>query len=121
MVVDPTAELARMLDQTLPQERYQLRLYITGSSPKSLQAVSTLRALCEEHLADRHELEIIDLYQQPAAAEDQIVAAPTLLKTQPKPARRVVGDLTDREKILIGLNIQLARDSDGGMTTWVKL
>src|SRR5829696_3782784 len=89
----------------LRRARYILRLYVTGSSTRSLKAVHNLQKICAEHLPD-YDLEIIDIYQDPAAArEEQIIAAPTLVKSLPSPLRRFVGDLSNTQKILIGLDI----------------
>ena len=85
---------------------YILRLYVTGSSARSLKAVYNLKKLCEEHLPDGYDLEIIDIYKNPSAArEEQIIAAPTLIKKLPAPLRRFVGDLSNTEKLLVGLDI----------------
>jgi len=82
-----------------------LRLYVTGSTPRSLKAIRNLKQLCEEHLPD-YDLEVIDIYENPnAAREAQIIAAPTLIKRLPEPLRRFVGDLSNKEKILVGLGI----------------
>jgi circadian clock protein KaiB len=84
---------------------YSLRLYVTGSTPHSLKAVYNLKRFCEEHLQD-YDLEIIDIYEHPNAARDaQIVAAPTLIKRLPAPLRRFVGDLSNTQKLLTGLDI----------------
>lgn len=92
-------------NKTLRRARYILRLYVTGSSAKSLRAVHNLKKLCEEHLPE-YDLEIIDIYKNPKAArEEQIVAAPTLVKKLPEPLRRFVGDLSNTQKILIGLDV----------------
>lgn len=89
----------------LRRAKYILRLYVTGSSGKSLKAVYNLKKICEEHLPD-YDLEVIDIYKNPGAArEEQIIAAPTLVKKLPEPLRRFVGDLSDTQKILIGLDI----------------
>jgi circadian clock protein KaiB len=86
--------------------RFHFQLYITGNTPRSTQAVANLRALCEQHLTGRYELEIIDLYQQPGrAAAGQIIASPTLIKILPKPLMRMVGNLADREQLLIKLDL----------------
>jgi circadian clock protein KaiB len=88
---------------------YQLQLYVTGTTARSLQAVANLRALCEEHLAGRYELEVIDMYQQPGqAAVGQIIAAPTLIKKFPAPLIRMVGNLANREQLLVKLNLAAA-------------
>lgn len=90
----------------LRRAKYILRLYITGSSARSLKAVHNLKKLCEEHLPDDYELEVIDIYENPnAAREEQIIAAPTLVKKLPEPLRRFVGDLSNTQKILVGLDI----------------
>jgi circadian clock protein KaiB len=84
---------------------YILRLYVTGSTPRSLKAIANAKRFCEEHLQD-YDLEIIDIYKNPEAAHDaQIIAAPTLIKKLPAPLRRFVGDLSNKQKLLIGLDI----------------
>ncbi len=89
------------------EERYVLRLYVTGMSPRSVRAVENVRALCEEHLHGRYELEVVDLYQQPELARgDQIVAAPTLIKKLPLPLRRIIGDMSGKDRVLQGLDIR---------------
>ena len=90
----------------LRRAKYILRLYVTGSTGRSLRAVDNLKRLCEEHLADEYDLEVIDIYNDPdAAREAQLVAAPTLVKKLPLPIRKFVGDLSDTQKILVGLDI----------------
>lgn len=109
----PTHRLAApLLPKSRPKspaglrERVQLQLYITGNSPRSTEAVNNLHALCEEHLAGRYDLEVIDLYQEPArAAIGQIIASPTLVKLLPKPLIRMVGNLANREQLLIKLQL----------------
>jgi len=114
----PTAAFEKLLRKTATQERYELKLYVTGTSPRSGQAIANVRALCEEHLAGRYDLEVIDIYQQPAVAvSEQIVAAPTLIKKFPAPTRRMIGDLSNPHKILIGLNIV----APATKTAWVEL
>jgi circadian clock protein KaiB len=91
------------------QEDWHLRLYVAGPSPKSLKALANLKALCEEHLAGRHEIEIIDLVDQPKLARsDDILAIPTLVRRVPAPVRKVIGDLSDTERVLVGLRLQPA-------------
>lgn len=86
--------------------QYTLRLYVTGSGPRSLRAIYNLKRFCEEHLQD-YDLEVIDIYENPEAARDaQIIAAPTLIKKLPAPLRRFVGDLSNKQKLLSGLDIQ---------------
>lgn len=87
--------------------RYILRLYVAGLMPKSTLAIANMKRICEEHLHGRYELEVIDLYQQPQLAQgDQIVAVPTLIKTLPAPLRRVVGDMSDTGRVLVGLDLR---------------
>jgi circadian clock protein KaiB len=88
--------------------RYILRLYITGQTPRSLRSIENLRQLCEKYLKDQFDLEVIDIYQQPAlAAEGQIIAAPTLIKTMPLPLRRLVGDFSDQDRVVLGLDLKI--------------
>lgn len=85
---------------------YSLRLFVTGSSPRSTAAVAAIRHICDTYLSGRFELEVVDLYQQPGAAQgEQIIAAPTLIRDEPKPIRRMIGSLSDRERVLNGLEI----------------
>ncbi len=87
--------------------RYMLKLYVAGVTPRSAAAVRSITEICETHLKDRYELEIIDIYQQPTLAKgEQIVAAPTLLKKLPLPLRKLIGDMTDAEKVLVGLDLR---------------
>ena len=89
------------------QQSYILRLFVTGASPNSSRAISNLKQICETYLKDNYELEIIDVYQQPMIAErEQIIALPMLLKVSPSPVRRLMGDLSDTEKVLIGLGLK---------------
>ena len=85
---------------------YILRLYVTGSTPRSLKAISNLKRFCEEHFPDDYELEVIDIYKNPKAARDaDIIAAPTLIKKLPVPLRRFVGDLSNKHKLLVGMGL----------------
>jgi circadian clock protein KaiB len=87
--------------------RYVLRLYVTGMTQRSMQAIANLRGICEKRLQGRYELEVVDIYQHPGLARDeQIVAVPTLIKRLPPPLRRVVGDLSDEERVLLGLDVR---------------
>jgi circadian clock protein KaiB len=98
---------------TLKRAKYILRLYVTGSSARSLRAVHNLKKICEEHLPD-YDLEVIDIYNDPVAArEAQIIAAPTLVKKLPEPLRRFVGDLSDTKKILVGLDVYKRQETRG--------
>jgi circadian clock protein KaiB len=96
-------------------KKYILRLYVTGVTPKSQHAIANVKRICEEHLEGRYELEIIDIYQQPALARgEQIVATPTLIKKIPAPLRRFIGDMADTEKILFGLDLVPRRSKRRG-------
>jgi len=89
------------------KEQYELRLYIAGKTQKSVTALNNLKKYCEEHLQDQYVIEVIDLLVNPQLAEgDQIFAVPTLVKKVPEPVRKIIGDLSDEEKVLVGLNIR---------------
>ncbi len=91
------------------QARYVLKLYVAGASRRSAAAIKTVSAICDEHLKDRYELEVVDIYQRPAlVAGEQIIAAPTLIKKLPLPLRRLVGDMSNTEKVLLGLDLRPA-------------
>jgi circadian clock protein KaiB len=86
---------------------YNLRLYVAGQTPKSLSAISNLKKLCEEHLAGSYTIEVIDLLVSPQlAAGDQILAVPTLVRRLPPPIKRIIGNLSDTERVLVGLDIR---------------
>ena len=83
-----------------------LQLYVTGMTSRSARAVDNLRTICDEHLEGRYDLEVIDIYQQPALTKgEQIIAAPTLIKRFPLPMRRLIGDLSNRQRVLLGLDL----------------
>lgn len=89
------------------KEKYILRLYISGTKQKSAKAIDNLRQVCEEHLAGRYDLEIIDIKEQPELAKDaQIVAVPALIKQLPAPLRKLIGDMSDKEKVLLGMDLR---------------
>lgn len=97
--------------ENLDNARYFLRLFITGTTRNSERAIVNTRKICEEHLQGRYDLEIVDISQHPALAEgEQIVAAPTLIKTLPLPLRRFIGDMSHTERILLGLDLLMASD-----------
>ena len=103
---DGTEAFERRIEEAARQ-RYLLRLFVAGVTPRSSAALARVRALCEEHLADRYDLEVVDIYQQPELArEHQIVVTPTLVKVFPLPVRRLVGDLLETEHVLRGLNLR---------------
>jgi circadian clock protein KaiB len=88
-------------------EQYVLRLYIAGTTPQSTRAVASIKEICEHYLKGRYDLEVVDIYQQPTLAKgEQIVAAPTLIKKLPPPLRKFIGDLSNTERVLIGLDLR---------------
>lgn len=87
-------------------KRYKLRLFITGTTPRSTRALENMRKICEENLQGQYDLEVIDVYQNPEATKElQIVATPTLVKILPEPLRRIIGDLSDTERVFAGLDL----------------
>ena len=104
-----TAEQTAPTELNGETERWELRLYVAGQTPKSVTAFANLNRLCEEHLPGRYKIEVIDLLQNPQlAAGDQIVAIPTLVRRLPEPLRRIVGDLSNTERALVGLQLRPA-------------
>ena len=104
---DDTALKLEKKAKEAKKEKYILKLYVTGMTPRSMKAVTNIKEICEEHLKGRYELEIVDIFQQPVLAKgEQIIAAPTLIKKLPLPLRRFIGDMSDEEKILIGLDLR---------------
>jgi circadian clock protein KaiB len=96
------------------EEKWNLRLYTAGQSPKSLAALENLKRVCEEHLAGRYTIEVVDLLKNPRLAkDDQIVAIPTLVRKLPEPLRRMVGDLSDTERTLVGLQLRPKKMNQG--------
>lgn len=90
-----------------PEETWNLRLYVAGQTPKSLTAFANLKAICEEHLKGRYSIEVIDLLKNPKlAAGDQILAIPTLVRRLPPPLCKIIGDLSDTERVLVGLDLK---------------
>ena len=88
-------------------EVFNLRLYVAGQSPRSIRALQNLRKVCDEHLAGRYRVEVIDLLLKPALARgDEIVAVPTLVRTLPEPIRKIIGDLSDTDRVLVGLQLR---------------
>jgi circadian clock protein KaiB len=106
-LVDATERFEEALNRKRGRRaEYILRLYVTGSTPRSLKAISNLKRFCEEHFPDEYDLEIIDIYKNPEAVRDEhIIAAPTLIKKLPAPLRRFVGDLSNQEKLLVGMGL----------------
>ena len=92
-----------------PNDHYLLRLYIAGTSPRSMRAIANVRKICQSELSDRYELDVVDIFQHPEMAKEaQIVAAPTLIKELPLPLRRFIGDLSDSDKVVLGMKITAA-------------
>ncbi len=108
-----SAQRARTTLQEAPEppagdsEVYRLRLYVAGESPKSLEAFRNLKQLCETHLALRYEIEVVDLLENPRLARgDEIIAIPTLVRQLPAPMRKIIGDLSDTDRVLVGLQLR---------------
>jgi circadian clock protein KaiB len=96
-----------------PDGKYKLRLFVTGSTPRSARAIANMRKICEENLHGRYDLEVVDVYENPDATRElQIVATPTLVKLLPEPLRRIIGDLSDEERVLAGLNLTPVKPSN---------
>jgi circadian clock protein KaiB len=97
-----------------PQEesdRYELRLYVAGQTPKSIAAFNNLKKICEEHMAGKYRIEVIDLLKNPQLAKgDQIFAIPTLVRKLPEPLRKIIGDLSNTERVLVGLDLRPAKE-----------
>lgn len=103
---DKSAEFERLLEDQ-EHARFVLRLYVTGLTNRSTRAINTVKDLCEAELRDRYELEVIDISKRPdLAKQENIIAAPTLVKRLPLPLRRLIGDLSDKERVLIGLDLR---------------
>jgi len=109
-ILDPETQTAlkefEFLVEKLATPGYVFRLFVSGATPRSTAAIASVRRICEQYLAGRYELEVIDIYQQPEETRKaQIVAAPTLIKELPFPAQRFVGDMSNTERIIVGLNL----------------
>ena len=103
--LDDTARFEAALAE-MGTQQFLLRLYVAGNAPRSRAAIENVRAICDEYLADRCELEVIDIYQDPASLPaDLVLAAPTLIRRLPLPLRRVIGDMSAKEKVLVGLEL----------------
>src|SRR6187455_3413238 len=95
--------------------KYLLRLYVIGTTGKSMRAIQNVRRICEEHLQGLYDLEVVDIYKNlPLARGDQIIAAPTLIKRLPAPLRRLIGDMSDEQRVLVGLDIRPRRSRNHG-------
>lgn len=105
--VKSTTEAFETTVENPGKPRYVLRLYITGTTSRSVKAIANIKKICEEYLEGHYELEVIDLYQMPHLAKgEQIIAAPTLIKKLPLPLRRIIGDMSNKEKVLLGLDLR---------------
>ena len=105
--IDSTDDFERAAAALPHEQRYLLRLFVTGMTPRSTEAVAAIKTICEQHLKGRYDLEVIDIYQHPELAKDaQILAAPTLVKQLPEPLRRLIGNLADTERVLMGLDLR---------------
>ncbi|HYZ71490.1 MAG TPA: circadian clock KaiB family protein [Chthoniobacterales bacterium] len=113
--LDSTPELNKLIEGAANRVRYVLRLYVTGATDRSLRAVANLRWFCERYLKGRYDLRVIDIYQQPSLAQaQQIVAAPTLVKSEPLPLKRLVGDFSDQKRLRasLGLNGEIVGEAN---------
>ena len=106
--MNDTEETPPRRDETLPSENFwELRLYVAGQTPRCLTAFANLKRLCDEHLAGRYRIEIVDLLESPQLAQgDQILAVPTLVRKLPEPMRKIIGDLSNTERVLVGLDLR---------------
>ncbi len=105
-----TATKAVAPRRTRPEEPYILRLYVAGQTPRCVTAFANLKKICEQHLAGQYRIEVIDLLENPMLAQgDQILAIPTLVRKLPEPVRKIIGDLADPERVLVGLDIRERR------------
>ena len=99
--------------EPLPAESWQLRLYVAGTSPKSIRALGNLKRICEENMQGQYEIEVIDILENPQLAnDDQILALPTLVRKLPEPIRKIIGDLSNAERVLIGLDLRPRKVSE---------
>jgi len=104
----------KALSASRTRAKYLLRLYVTGTTGKSVRAIQNVRRICEEHLKGLYDLEVVDIYKNlPLARGDQIIAAPTLIKRLPAPLRRLIGDMSDEQRVLVGLDIRPRRGGRG--------
>jgi circadian clock protein KaiB len=113
--LDSTPEFDKLIEGAAQRVRYVLQLYVTGATDRSLRAVSNLRRFCERYLKGRYDLRVVDIYQQPSLAKaQQIVAAPTLVKSEPLPPKRLVGDFSDQKRLRasLGLSGEIVGEAD---------
>jgi circadian clock protein KaiB len=119
--ISDTEAFEKALESEPKADHYLLRLYVSGTTPRSARAIQNIRAICEEKLQGRYDLEVIDIYQHPEQARpEQVVVTPTLVKKLPLPVRRLIGDLSNTERVLVGLDIvprQIAEPKKDGNAT----
>ncbi len=110
--LDVSGEFEDLIESS-SSETYELRLFVAGMTPKSKRAVERVRRICDDYLEGRYELEVIDLYQKPELARgERVIAAPTLVKKLPPPLRKIIGDMSNEEKLLVGLDLK-KKDEEG--------
>ncbi len=103
---DSSDDFEQHLD-AMTEDKYSLRLYVAGMSTMSMRAIDNIKRICEEEMKGRYDLEVIDLYQRPSlVADEQIIAVPTLIKKLPHPLRHIIGDLSNKERVLVGLDLR---------------
>ena len=113
--LDSTPEFDKLLEGAAQRVRYVLRLYVTGATDRSLRAIANIRGFCERYLKGRYDLRVVDIYQQPSLAQaQQIVAAPTLVKREPLPPKRLVGDFSDQDRLGASLGLRPQETKGGG-------
>ena len=106
-------EFEKAIAESQHEPPYTLRLYVAGMTPQSTRAIANIKQICEEHLKGHYSLEVVDIYQQPVlAAGEQIIAAPTLIRKLPLPLRRLIGDLSNTERVLVGLDLRPKKSGD---------
>lgn len=111
-IKDSTAAFEEALDKT-GEEKYILHLYVAGMGPKSVKAIENIKRICEEYMPGRYQLEVIDIYQYPIFAKDgQIVAAPTLIKELPPPLRKLIGSMSNTERVLLGMDLKAKGETE---------
>ncbi len=109
MKTTETISTTRPIRNLVPKQAWRLRLYVAGQSPNSLAAFANLKKICEEHLAGQYHIEVVDLFKKPKLAKgDQIVAIPTLVRELPPPLKKIIGDLANTERVLVGLDLRTA-------------
>lgn len=110
-IKDSIAAFEEALEKKEKENAYVLRLYVAGMGPRSIEAINNIKRIFEEYMPDKYELEVIDIYQHPVFAKDgQIVAAPTLIKELPPPLRKLIGSMSDTERVLMGMDLKSKKE-----------